>query len=188
MKNLKEREEVIEYSIKINTNKLSPLRSGNISVRGIEEGIEGFFITPSGKKYESLKPEDIVFLSLTEEKDHLNLIWVLLSIIGSGVAVYLLRTSLNPILNFMVVTLLGSLFVMMTHQAEVMDMGVIENEIPTIDVGSADTKSFFKRAAIIKLLSYLLIALPFCAYVVVPEPQLLKDYMDAVGEFFGAFN
>ena len=53
MKNLKEREEVIEYSIKLNTTNLSPLRSGNISVRGIEDGIEGFFITPSGKKYES---------------------------------------------------------------------------------------------------------------------------------------
>ena len=72
MKNLKEREEVIEYSIKLNATNLSPLRSGNISVRGIEEGIEGFFITPSGKKYESLKPEDIVFLSLTEEKDFLS--------------------------------------------------------------------------------------------------------------------
>ena len=72
MKNLKEREEVIEYSIKLNTTNLSPLRSGNISVRGVENGIEGFFITPSGKKYESLKPEDIVFLSLTEEKDFLS--------------------------------------------------------------------------------------------------------------------
>ena len=49
MKNLKEREEVIEYSIKLNTTNLSPLRSGNISVRGVEDGIEGFFITPSGK-------------------------------------------------------------------------------------------------------------------------------------------
>ena len=56
----------------MNTTNLSPLRSGNISVRGIEDGVEGFFITPSGKKYESLKPEDIVFLSLTEEKDFLS--------------------------------------------------------------------------------------------------------------------
>jgi len=72
MKNLKEREEVIEYSIKLNTTNLSPLRSGNISVRGIEDGVEGFFITPSGKKYEALKPDDIVFLSLTEEKDFLS--------------------------------------------------------------------------------------------------------------------
>ena len=72
MKNLKERQEVIDYSIKLNTTNLSPLRSGNISVRGIEGGIEGFFITPSGKKYETLKPEDIVFLSLNEKKDFLS--------------------------------------------------------------------------------------------------------------------
>ena len=72
MKNLKERQEVINYSIKLNTANLSPLRSGNISVRGIEEGVEGFFITPSGKKYETLKPEDIVFLSLNEKKDFLS--------------------------------------------------------------------------------------------------------------------
>ena len=69
MKNLKERQEVIDYSIKLNTTNLSPLRSGNISVRGIEGGIEGFFITPSGKKYETLKPEDIVFLTLNEKKE-----------------------------------------------------------------------------------------------------------------------
>ena len=67
MLNLKERELVIEYSKKLNTTNLSPLRSGNISIRGIQDGVEGFFITPSGKKYETLKPEDIVFLSLNEE-------------------------------------------------------------------------------------------------------------------------
>ena len=72
MKNLKEREEVIEYSQKLNSTNLSPLRSGNISVKGIEDDIEGFFITPSGKKYENLKPENIVFLSLNEEKDFLS--------------------------------------------------------------------------------------------------------------------
>ena len=72
MKNLKIREEVIEYSIKLNTTNLSPLRSGNISVRGFEDDKEGFFITPSGKKYETLKLEDIVFLSLDEEKDFLS--------------------------------------------------------------------------------------------------------------------
>ena len=71
MKNITEREEVIKYSIKLNTDNLSPLRSGNISLRGYEDDIEGFFITPSGKKYETLIPEDIVFLSLNEEKDFL---------------------------------------------------------------------------------------------------------------------
>ena len=72
MQNLKEREQVIEYSKKLNTTNLSPLRSGNISVRGTQDAIEGFFITPSGKKYETLKLEDIVFLSLNEEKDFLS--------------------------------------------------------------------------------------------------------------------
>jgi len=70
--NLKEREQVIEYSKKLNTTNLSPLRSGNISVRGIQDDVEGFFITPSGKKYETLKPKDIVFLSLNEKKDFLS--------------------------------------------------------------------------------------------------------------------
>ena len=69
MLNLKEREQVIEYSKKLNSTNLSPLRSGNISVRGIQSDIEGFFITPSGKKYETLKPEDIVFMSLNEDAE-----------------------------------------------------------------------------------------------------------------------
>ena len=63
MKNLEKRKEVIKYSIKLNTTNLSPLRSGNISVRSIENSVEGFFITPSGKKYDTLKEEDIVFVS-----------------------------------------------------------------------------------------------------------------------------
>jgi len=56
--------EVIKYSKKLNTTNLSALRSGNISVRTKEKGVEGFYITPSGRKYSSLKPEDIVFVSL----------------------------------------------------------------------------------------------------------------------------
>ena len=63
MKNLEKRKEVIKYSIKLNTAKLSPLRSGNISVRSEEDNIQGFLITPSGKKYDSLKEDDIVFVS-----------------------------------------------------------------------------------------------------------------------------
>jgi L-fuculose-phosphate aldolase len=46
---------------------LSPLRSGNISLRGKEDDKEGYLITPSGKKYETLKAEDIVFMGLNEE-------------------------------------------------------------------------------------------------------------------------
>ena len=63
MNNLEKRKEVIKYSIKLNTTNLSPLRSGNISVRSIENSVEGFLITPSGKKYDTLKEEDIVFVS-----------------------------------------------------------------------------------------------------------------------------
>ena len=58
MKNL--RLEVIKYARMLNSKKLSALRSGNVSVRYKE----GFFITPSGAKYSSLKSKDIVFVSL----------------------------------------------------------------------------------------------------------------------------
>ena len=58
MKNL--RLEVIKYAKKLNSKKLSALRSGNISVRFKD----GFLITPSGQKYSSLKKKDVVFVSL----------------------------------------------------------------------------------------------------------------------------
>ena len=58
------RTEVIKYSKKLNSTNLSALRSGNISVRSKEKNINGFYITPSGIKYSSLKPNDIVFVSL----------------------------------------------------------------------------------------------------------------------------
>ena len=56
--------EVIKYSKKLNITNLSALRSGNISVRAKDKGIDGFYITPSGREYGSLKPLDIVFVSL----------------------------------------------------------------------------------------------------------------------------
>ena len=56
--------EVIKYSKKLNTTNLSALRSGNISIRTKENGVDGFYITPSGRKYSSLKINDIVFVSL----------------------------------------------------------------------------------------------------------------------------
>ena len=68
MKNLEQRNQIIEYSLKLNSTNLSPLRSGNISLRGKEEDKEGYLITPSGKKYETLKPEDIVFMGLNEDE------------------------------------------------------------------------------------------------------------------------
>ena len=69
MKNLDQRNRIIEYSLKLNSTNLSPLRSGNISLRGIEDDKDGYLITPSGKKYETLKPEDIVFMGLSEEEE-----------------------------------------------------------------------------------------------------------------------
>jgi len=67
MKNLDKRNKIIEYSLKLNFTNLSPLRSGNISIRTNEDDKEGYLITPSGKKYETLKPEDIVFMGLNDE-------------------------------------------------------------------------------------------------------------------------
>ena len=58
------KKEVIRYSKKLNSTNLSALRSGNISVRAKENGVKGFYITPTGRKYSSLKPKDIVFVSL----------------------------------------------------------------------------------------------------------------------------
>ncbi len=56
--------EIIRYSKKLNSTNLSALRSGNISIRSKEKNVDGFYITPSGMKYSSLKPKDIVFVSL----------------------------------------------------------------------------------------------------------------------------
>ena len=67
MKNLDQRNQIIEYSLKLNSTNLSPLRSGNISLRSKEKDTDGYLITPSGKKYETLKPEDIVFMGFNEE-------------------------------------------------------------------------------------------------------------------------
>ena len=60
------RSEIVKYSKKLNSSNLSPLRSGNISIRATQDGNNGFLITPSGIKYEQLKEESIVFLELDE--------------------------------------------------------------------------------------------------------------------------
>ena len=58
------RAQVIRHAKKLNITNLSTLRSGNVSVRAKEKNIDGFYITPSGSKYSSLKPKDIIFVSL----------------------------------------------------------------------------------------------------------------------------
>ena len=70
MKNLDQRNQIIEYSLKLNSTNLSPLRSGNISLRAEQDNIKGYLITPSGKKYETLKPEDIVFMGFNEDPEN----------------------------------------------------------------------------------------------------------------------
>ena len=69
MKNLDYRKKIIEFSLKLNTTNLSPPRSGNISIRINEDDEDGYLITPSGKKYENLKPEDIVFMPFNKKKE-----------------------------------------------------------------------------------------------------------------------
>ena len=60
MTDQKIRKDIIKFSKLLNKTNLSPLRSGNISVRYKN----GFLITPSGMRYESLKTKDIVFVDL----------------------------------------------------------------------------------------------------------------------------
>ena len=69
MTNLDQRNKIIEYSLTLNSTTLSPFRSGNISLRAKEDGKDGYLITPSGKKYETLKPKDIVFMSINKEEE-----------------------------------------------------------------------------------------------------------------------
>ena len=58
-----QKKEIIKFAKLLNHRKLSALRSGNISLRHKN----GFLITPSGKKYSSLKVKDIVFVNLKGE-------------------------------------------------------------------------------------------------------------------------
>ncbi len=67
------KKQIIEYAQKLNSTNLSPLRSGNVSIRVTHDNVEGFLITPSGKRYETLVPEDIVFLALKEKYDNLKM-------------------------------------------------------------------------------------------------------------------
>ena len=49
----------------LSTLSKNPVLSGLVK----EDDKDGYLITPSGKKYETLKPEDIVFMSLNEETE-----------------------------------------------------------------------------------------------------------------------
>ena len=64
MDELEKKKQIIKYSKLFEKNKLSPIRSGNISIRHKRNNIEGFLISPSGKKNIDLKTKDIVFVSM----------------------------------------------------------------------------------------------------------------------------
>ena len=65
MSELKKRKQIVKYSKFFEKNKFSPIRSGNISIRHKKKGIEGFLISPSGKKNIELKEKDIVFVAMS---------------------------------------------------------------------------------------------------------------------------
>ena len=70
MNETKKRNLIVEFAKKLNLLKLSPLRSGNISIKHKKYNEEGFLITPSGIRYESLKSKDIVFVNLLGKFKH----------------------------------------------------------------------------------------------------------------------
>ena len=69
MSELKKKQQIVKYSKFFEKNKFSPIRSGNISIRHKKKGIEGFLISPSGKKNIELKEKDIVFVAMTGETE-----------------------------------------------------------------------------------------------------------------------
>ena len=69
MSELKKKQQIVKYSKFFEKNKFSPIRSGNISIRHKKKGIEGFLISPSGKKNIELKEKDIVFVAMSGETE-----------------------------------------------------------------------------------------------------------------------
>ena len=67
---IKLKQKIIKFAKNLNIKNLSPLRSGNLSIRyNLKNKTEGFLITPSGKKYDDISIKDIVFVSLKGEYD-----------------------------------------------------------------------------------------------------------------------
>lgn len=58
------KKDIVKFSKLFDINSFSPIRSGNISIRCILNRVEGFLITPSGKKNAELKTNDLVFMSM----------------------------------------------------------------------------------------------------------------------------
>ena len=64
MNDLSKKKKIIKFSKLFNKNNISPIRSGNISIRHKNQDTEGFLITPSGKKNSKINTKDIVFVSM----------------------------------------------------------------------------------------------------------------------------
>ena len=62
---IKKKKEIIKFSKFFCQKGFSPIRSGNISIRHKIKNIDGFLISPSGKKNSDLKVNDIVFVSMS---------------------------------------------------------------------------------------------------------------------------
>ena len=61
------REALIECARAMNRRGINVNKSGNVSVRATDaEGVPGFLITPTGVPYESLTPDDIVWVPLSD--------------------------------------------------------------------------------------------------------------------------
>ena len=61
---IEKKKEIIKYSKLFSEKGLSPIRSGNISIRHKIKNIDGFLISPSGKKNSKIGARDIVFVSM----------------------------------------------------------------------------------------------------------------------------
>lgn len=60
------RQAVIETALDMNRRGINVNKSGNVSVRAVRGGRQGFLITPTGVPYEALELADIVFVPFEE--------------------------------------------------------------------------------------------------------------------------
>jgi L-fuculose-phosphate aldolase len=58
------REDVIATARAMNAAGINVNKSGNVSVRCMRKGAEGFLVTPTGVPYADLQPDDLVFIPL----------------------------------------------------------------------------------------------------------------------------
>ena len=69
MSEINKRKLIVETSRFLVDSKLSPIRSGNISIRHEKKNVSGLLISPSGKKNCSLRTSDVVFVDLKGHYD-----------------------------------------------------------------------------------------------------------------------